>query len=98
VSVPGRAYGVAVGGARIFINDSATPENGNFFYPPDEQMVTFDLTVKNGQRNRTATTLPGSEKRIGSSLAYIPIGPEGAVVVLGGTEELSNVRVSIGIA
>ena len=98
LTIPGRGYGVYVGGARIFINDSAVPLSGEAFYPMDEQVVTFDLmpgSGANGNRKRHTTALPDDEKRIGSSLAYLPVGPQGLVVLLGGTEEGTKVRVCL---
>lgn len=89
VSVPGRGYGVYLGGARIFINDTGTPQNGNWQYYSNEQLTTFDLKSS----NRTTTGLPDSQKRFGTALAYLPIGSEGAIIAIGGTLENDQVRV-----
>ncbi|KAF3931466.1 hypothetical protein ABW19_dt0203940 [Dactylella cylindrospora] len=84
-----RGVGVYVGGARIFINDSATPQDGNWYYPSSEQVTTFNLRTL----NRTTTGLPDSQKRMGAALAYLPIGSEGAIIGIGGTLENEDVRI-----
>ncbi|KAJ6259675.1 hypothetical protein Dda_5313 [Drechslerella dactyloides] len=88
VTMGDRGVGVYLGGARIFINDSATPVNGNWLYPSEEQLTTFDLRTK----NRTTTGLPDAQKRAGAALAFLPIGTEGAIIGIGGTLENDKVR------
>ncbi|KAK6344290.1 hypothetical protein TWF696_007931 [Orbilia brochopaga] len=88
VTMGDRGVGVYLGGARIFINDSATPKTGNWIYPSEEQLTTFDLRTK----NRTTTGLPDAQKRAGAALGYLPIGSEGAIIGIGGTLENSRIR------
>ncbi|KAK6529471.1 hypothetical protein TWF281_008644 [Arthrobotrys megalospora] len=88
VGVGDFGLGVYIGGARIFINDSATPKSGNWYYPSEEQLTTFDLR----NLNRTTTGLPDSQKRMGAALGYLPIGPGGAIIGIGGTLENDEIR------
>ncbi|KAK6354018.1 hypothetical protein TWF730_008438 [Orbilia blumenaviensis] len=88
VSVGDYGIGVYVGGARIFVNDSATPKSGNWYYPSEEQLTTFNLR----NLNRTTTSLPDSQKRMGAALGYLPIGTAGAIIGIGGTLENDEIR------
>ncbi|KAF3313170.1 hypothetical protein TWF173_006344 [Orbilia oligospora] len=88
VSVGDFGIGVYVGGARVFVNDSDTPKSGNWYYPSEEQLTTFNLR----NLNRTTTGLPDSQKRMGAALAYLPIGTGGAIISIGGTLENDEVR------
>ncbi|EPS37576.1 hypothetical protein H072_8709 [Dactylellina haptotyla CBS 200.50] len=92
VAVGDQGIGVYVGGARIFKNDTA--KTGNWFYPSEEQLTTFDLR----NLNRTTTSLPDSQKRMGASLAYLPIGSKGAVIGIGGTLENDEIRETGNVA
>ncbi|KAF3920918.1 hypothetical protein AA313_de0201840 [Arthrobotrys entomopaga] len=91
-TVGDQGIGVYVGGARIFKNDSAN--SGDWYYPSEEQLTIFDLKTL----NRTTTNLPSSQKRAGAALAYLPIGTEGAVIMIGGTLENDEIRETGNIA
>ncbi|KAK6335048.1 hypothetical protein TWF718_010490 [Orbilia javanica] len=88
VSIGDYGMGVYIGGARIFINDTDTPKSGNWYYPSEEQLTTFNLR----NLNRTTTGLPDSQKRMGAALGYLPIGTGGAIIGIGGTLENDEVR------
>ncbi|EWC44800.1 hypothetical protein DRE_06438 [Drechslerella stenobrocha 248] len=88
LTVGDRGIGVYLGGARIFVNESATPKSGNWVYPSTEQVTTFDLRTL----NRTTAGLPDSQKRAGAALGFLPIGTEGAIIGIGGTLENDKIR------
>ncbi|KAI5780287.1 hypothetical protein DFH27DRAFT_617929 [Peziza echinospora] len=87
VQVPGQNRYFYVGGARVW-------EQGkqyDWYYPEVPQLMQVDL--ENGAvKERTMSPMWNNTKTIGAAVAWVPIGKEGSLIVVGGTREEKDDR------